>query len=119
MLQHLSKQIAAGKVIWPLLTLNEYDKQNNDLLLSCLRLKAKKVITNQGDIYSSEHIKEILAGKKLSDFGDAEKFEIRSIKEIVKKQRPYFVSNPRSLWSSRKRSYAFVNSTKREASSGD
>lgn len=119
MLQHLSKQIASGKVVWSLLTLNEYEGEKKDPLLSSLRLKAKQQIAKAQENYNSTYIGEILAGKKLSEFTDEDKDAIKSIKEDIKKRRPYFVSNPRSLWSSRRRSYVLVNSTKREASSGD
>lgn len=142
MLQHLSKQIASGKVLWALLTLNEYSASYTDPLIKCLRLKAAKALKPQNGLMHSEICVAILEGKRYSDFNLEEQNEIRNYKETAAKtpavrksvtltdyskrkalrqqySNIHFSSKPSNRWSSRTRSYVFVNSTKREASSAD
>ena len=141
-LQHLSKQIASGKVIWPLLTLNEYSSDQADPLIRALRLKAqKKIVSGLADSDTKYLYQMIFEGKKYADFSEEQKAKLKLIKEDIRKNQfdrkivtpaayserkifrmgsaGYLSPKPSSLWISRKRSYVFVNSTKREASSGD
>lgn len=148
LIQHLSKQIACGKVIWSLLTLNEYCNDSNNPLVKALRSKARQAINNAQDADSSQSLYQLLLdGRKFSEFSAEQQNEIRLIKEnsgvkvnknlyyrkkvvvpgayinrkIFRAQysNVHFSLSPSSLWSSRNRSYVRVNSTKREASSAD
>ncbi len=142
-LQHITKQISAGKVIWALLTLNEYNLAAGDPLLKCLRFKARLILNTEQKYKNFQSLCSIiLDGKKYNELDSTEQNTIQLINEtapaknINKKQivlidyskrkmlrqeysNVYFSSKPSNLWSSRRRSYAFVNSTKREASSRD
>ena len=141
LLKHLSKQIAHGNVLWALLTLNEYGLPNTDHIANSLRIKAKCKIAESHKYLNYDSVcTTILNGATMQDLSHsdktlinglesnagANKFKSRKIiltnyfkHREIRYNNTYLSPRPSSLCNSRKRSYALVNSTKREASSGD
>jgi hypothetical protein len=103
MLQHLSKQIASGKVIWSLLTLNEYTSKTTDPLIVCLRLKAKKALNTLMHLYPEDFVEKILQGKKFSEFPEYEREQIKNIKENFTKKKTFSFAKAGSDWRARRR----------------
>lgn len=79
-LQHITKQISSGKVIWAVLTLNEYNLSESDPLAKCLRQKARMAIQNNTSYKNSTDLfSAVLGGKKYSELNLEEQSEIRYI----------------------------------------